>query len=1090
MYDLDAAGEVAEFNIYGPAHQTCQSSECTLPRCGSCYTCTLNLRLASTKQWFLRAGDLAKQQFLNGLVRRIDSLDLLLQLNRLLQPTLSKDFTHSRSRANPGLRQDFNTLSSNRSLNKLALLRDIAGTWDWFVGSRHWIKTNYLLALCRLCDTTLLHNLGNLIRTLIISQKIPDFDQEKDAAEDASSLHGSQYTFRTAEHPELELLSEIWPEYTIVTADILPASLLFHPKDRAVAANSQPNVESLNTKQLPSWKEIIDSYNENPSIIITSPFEATSGITGHKDFLRCLPIHLAKYILGFLDGGSLTNSMHVSRYWACLGKEVIRDKLALQCIFDEVLKLQGTVRHNANITYAKISRIPVPRVDEKGFTMPTRSSTKKIGLGAAYFGIHTNRIQMEERNVYCGPYNIKVIKQLVDPSRVIDYSGGHLIAVGTSDRRIKFLDSNNSKEISLTLHGHAGRIKSLFLHEEKGFLLSGSYDLSIRRWDLKTGLCLNTYRGHMGIITCLDQHKDMFASAGMDFQAKVWDIEKGKCLCSFRHEKAVQSVALTEMYMVSGCDKGLVHVWSIKPPSLVKVLIGHISPITCLSVDQWHLVSGSKDKCVKAWSMIGKFSECLMTFKHPQEVLCVKFLYLRVISGCGDGKIRIFDVCNGSCLRVMRANGRGDPVLSLHPAGNTMIINTVFNVVNFHFEEITWDYTAKSAIESLALLDKFKMAPLRKQPYSYTRAQRMRRIGSTNEKIYHRHENLAEEGLFHHTRFMSARCLEAARRIQSNSKYRYQSAPHIGLRSELPSKPPSASSRSPVMFREDSLRTDAPSRIFYGKRSESLSIASRFLSASEQISLKRIKRHRPYRPKTPEQIYLTVNAIHNSLRFDETSINTLYNSSLAEDWGRPLCPREDTGEMLPSTAKGMSKVKTGNVADAVKSTDECVDVKTLMAPYISKGQGSKDMLQNFDQCFISKSMMRRSKSTLGFVDPVKFTGKKNRPQSAVEDMAKTKDYVTGGSNKDQNKADVLVNPMAMPMLDTKMKLQPMGDINPLRKNSGFYLLTSTQMKEYADRVVMEHNVQQQIKDQEKHTASRRAWLKKAEGTELGPHSRK
>ncbi|XP_072339270.1 uncharacterized protein [Scyliorhinus torazame] len=488
--------------------------------------------------------------------------------------------------------------------------------------------------------------------------------------------------------------------------------------------------------------------------------------------------------------------------------------------------------------------------------------------------------------------------------------------------------------------------------------------------------------------------------------------------------------------------------------------------------------------------MIGKFSECLMTFNHPQEVLCVKFLYLRVISGCGDGKIRIFDVCNGSCLRVMRANGRGDPVLSLHPTGNTMIINTVFNVVNFHFEEITWDYTAKSATESLALLDKFKMAPLRKQPYSYTRAQRMRRIGSTNEKIYHRRENLAEEGLFHHTRYMSGRCLEAARRIQSDSKYRHQSAPHIGLRSELPSKPPLASSRSPKMFRGDGLRTDVPSRIFYGTRSESLSTASRFLSASEQISLKRIKRHRPYRPKTAEQIYLTVNAIHNSLRFDETSINTLYNNSLAEDWGQSLCPLEDTGEMLPSTAKKMSKDKSKNVADAVKSTDDCVTVKTLMAPYISKGQGFKDMLHNFNECFTSKSMTKRSKSALGFVDPVKFIGKKNRPQTAVEDMANTTSYVTSGNNEDQNKTNLLVSPMAIPMLDTKMKLQPTGDINPLRINSGFYLLTSKQMKEYADRVVMEHNVQQQIKDQEKHTASRRAWLKKAEGTELEPHSRK
>ncbi|XP_078082108.1 F-box and WD repeat domain containing protein 10B [Mustelus asterias] len=821
MYDLDAVGEVVEFNIHVAVKQTCLSAECPVPRCGQCSTCSLQDRLASTKQWFLRAGDLAKQHFLMGLIRRIASLDLLLQLQRLLLPTLSKDFTYVRSTANPSLRQDFSTLSSNRSLTKPALRRSIAATWDWFAGSRHWVKTNYLLALLQLCDISLLHNIGTLIRTFIVSQRVTDIQQIKGVDEDVSSLQGSYYTFRTEEHSELELLSEIWPEYTIVSPDILPASLLFHPENHAASgANVQPKTDSTKKKKSSSWKKRSDIYAEidqPSSIFITSSFEATSGVAHHKDFLHCLPIHLSKYILSFLDERSLTNSMHVSRYWSCLGREITRDKLALQCIFDEVVKLQGTAPHNANVTYASISQIPIPRIDEKGFTIPAQSSTKRIGLGASYSGIHTDMVQMEERNVFCGPYNIKVIKQHTDASRVIHYSGGHLIAVGSSDRRIKFLDSYRSKDITLTLHGHAGRIKSLFLCEESGFLLSGSYDLSIRRWDLKTALCMNIYRGHMGIITCLDRYENIFASAGMDCQVKVWDIYKGKCICSFRHEKPIQSVALGENYVVSGCEKGLVQVWSIEPPSLVKVLTGHIASVTSLTADQWHLISGSKDKSAKAWSMIGKFSECLMTFRHPQEVLCVKLLYLRVISGCSDGKIRIFDLCNGSCLRVMRANGRGDSVLSLHLAGNTMIINTVSNVVNFHFEAVTWDYTVAGPFESIALQDKFKMAPLKKQPYSYIRAQRMRRIGSTNEKIYHRHEKPEEESLFHHARFLSTRCMEAARRIQSQSKHRYQSAPQIYLQSELPSKPPSASSRSPEMFSQGSLRTDATSRMLYGE---------------------------------------------------------------------------------------------------------------------------------------------------------------------------------------------------------------------------------------------------------------------------------
>lgn len=41
------------------------------------------------------------------------------------------------------------------------------------------------------------------------------------------------------------------------------------------------------------------------------------------------------------------------------------------------------------------------------------------------------------------------------------------------------------------------------------------------------------------------------------------------------------------------------------------------------------------------------------------------FLYLRLLTGCADGKIRIWSVLSGVCLRVMRGNSISDPVTSL-----------------------------------------------------------------------------------------------------------------------------------------------------------------------------------------------------------------------------------------------------------------------------------------------------------------------------------------------------------------------------------------------------------------------------------------
>lgn len=66
-----------------------------------------------------------------------------------------------------------------------------------------------------------------------------------------------------------------------------------------------------------------------------------------------------------------------------------------------------------------------------------------------------------------------------DQNRVIHYSGGNLVAV-SSNRKVHLLDLVQVKVLPTEFRGHAGSIRSLFLCEEENFLLSGSYDLSIR----------------------------------------------------------------------------------------------------------------------------------------------------------------------------------------------------------------------------------------------------------------------------------------------------------------------------------------------------------------------------------------------------------------------------------------------------------------------------------------------------------------------------------------------------------------------------------------------------------------------------------
>lgn len=107
-----------------------------------------------------------------------------------------------------------------------------------------------------------------------------------------------------------------------------------------------------------------------------------------------------------------------------------------------------------------------------------------------------------------------------DPSRVLHTDGSKMIVTGSADRKIRFVDIETGRDVGPTIHGHAGSIKSLHLCSKRGFVLSGSYDTSVRRWDIHTATCQKIYRGHMGSVIAMAVHKDMFATGAMDCLCK------------------------------------------------------------------------------------------------------------------------------------------------------------------------------------------------------------------------------------------------------------------------------------------------------------------------------------------------------------------------------------------------------------------------------------------------------------------------------------------------------------------------------------------------------------------------------------------
>ncbi|KAI5607457.1 CMT1A duplicated region transcript 1 protein [Silurus asotus] len=633
-------------------------------------------KLYNSTQWLLEAEEAAKRRFLTGILVQCQSQEVLHNVQKVLQVTMGKDFTYARSRVKAiDTVGQFKTLIPDVHL----LGKEMLDTWEWFKNSTDVTKTNYLFGLLAFCDAEMLHMLGNLACMLIEKHNLHLLQCKTvlpSTEKDTSSVTESNESFRTSH--DLDLLARA-------------SSVCETPHE----TRDNTELDLLDTKGS-GWSVVENIDWNDVKVPISSRY--MSGISKQRDFIRALPVGLAKRILGLLDKDTLQKCKQVSQHWRYLTEETIAEQSVKKMVEEQAIILQG-IPSVVNPAYARIRKVLVPFRLGEVFMQPKKSFQKSKdtrGFEAVYTKIKTKVVEMEERNVYCGVYNSVIMLDREDHSRVIHYDGGSKVALGARDRAVRLLDMVLLKEVPPRMYGHAGSVRAVLVCEERELVISASYDLSIRCWNMKTGTCIMLLSGHMGTITCLDLNRNYLVSGARDCKVKVWNLQTGQCCDRMRfcHRKPVVCVKTDSTLVLSGCEEGLIKMWDMETANLLKVIQSHQGSVRCLFLDQFHILSGGSDSKVLAWSMDHQFKKCLMTFQHPREVVTVSSLFLRVITGCVDGRIRIFNLLSGDCLRVIKIGTDESPIRSLHTHHNTIVVNSSSRVLSLQFSEQQWDYSA------------------------------------------------------------------------------------------------------------------------------------------------------------------------------------------------------------------------------------------------------------------------------------------------------------------------------------------------------------------------------------------------------------
>lgn len=180
-----------------------------------------------------------------------------------------------------------------------------------------------------------------------------------------------------------------------------------------------------------------------------------------------------------------------------------------------------------------------------------------------------------------------------------------------------------------TLVGHQDGVWSVALSPRGHILVTGSWDKTIKVWNVATGQLLRTLMGHQEAVWSVAVAADgkTLVSGSSDQQIKIWNLRKGQLIHTLTgHSNWVAAVALSPdgKLVASGSSDKTIKVWSLKSGELIHTLQGHCYAVTCIafSPDGKTLVSGSGDKTLKIWSM--RTGECLWTFTgHRASVTCL-----------------------------------------------------------------------------------------------------------------------------------------------------------------------------------------------------------------------------------------------------------------------------------------------------------------------------------------------------------------------------------------------------------------------------------------------------------------------------------
>ncbi|KAG2221999.1 hypothetical protein INT45_006699 [Circinella minor] len=214
-----------------------------------------------------------------------------------------------------------------------------------------------------------------------------------------------------------------------------------------------------------------------------------------------------------------------------------------------------------------------------------------------------------------------------------------------------------------SLLGHNHFVEDLAISSDGQFVLSASWDKTLRLWDLNTGTTTRRFVGHTNDVMSVSFSADnrQIVSGSRDKTIKLWNT-LGECKFSLTdggHQDWVSCVRFSpnpaNPVIVSGGWDKLVKIWDLTKLKLRSNFVGHNGYINTVSIspDGSLCASAGKDGVVMLWDL--NESKHLYSLEANDVVYSITFSPNRYwLCAATGSSIRVWDLESKSLVDVLR----------------------------------------------------------------------------------------------------------------------------------------------------------------------------------------------------------------------------------------------------------------------------------------------------------------------------------------------------------------------------------------------------------------------------------------------------